>query len=57
MEERTQEVTSVDLDAIAQAAIDYIESWLEGDAERMRRCLHPKLVNATRPRASGTSKG
>jgi hypothetical protein len=29
---------------IVAAARDYIESWLDGDAERMAGCLHPELV-------------
>jgi hypothetical protein len=37
-------VTVSDRDAIIGAAADYIESWLAGDAERMRRCLHPELA-------------
>jgi hypothetical protein len=31
-------------DAILAPARDYIESWLDGDAERMGRCLHPALA-------------
>ena len=30
--------------AIKQTALDYIEGWYEGNAERMERALHPKLV-------------
>ena len=30
--------------AIRAAALDYAEGWYERDAERMERCLHPKLV-------------
>lgn len=33
-----------DSDLILQPARDYIESWLDGDADRMGRCLHPDLV-------------
>jgi Putative lumazine-binding len=33
-----------DREAILRVATDYIESWLEGDAERMRRSLHPQMV-------------
>jgi hypothetical protein len=41
-----------DLEAITATARDYIEGWLDGDAERMRRCLHPDLVKrAVRPDA------
>jgi Putative lumazine-binding len=30
--------------AIKQAALDYIEGWYEGNAERMERALHPELA-------------
>ena len=30
--------------AIKRAALDYIEGWYEGDAERMERALHPDLA-------------
>lgn len=33
-----------DADGIKQAAIDYAESWYEGNAERMERALHPDLA-------------
>ena len=33
-----------DTAAIKATALDYIEGWYEGNAERMRRALHPKLV-------------
>lgn len=33
-----------DLEGIQQAALDYIEGWYEGDAERMDRSLHPELI-------------
>ncbi len=33
-----------DLDAITRSSADYIEGWYTGDAERMRRCLHPELA-------------
>ena len=29
---------------IKQAALDYIEGWYEGNAERMERALHPELA-------------
>lgn len=35
---------SDDLAAIRQAALDYLQGWYEGDAERMRRSLHPELA-------------
>jgi hypothetical protein len=33
-----------DVVAIRQAALDYIEGWYEGDADRMTRALSPELV-------------
>jgi hypothetical protein len=36
-----------DIDGITQASRDYIEGWYSGDAERMRRGLHPELVKRT----------
>jgi hypothetical protein len=30
--------------AIKQTALDYIEGWYEGNAERMDRAIHPELV-------------
>ena len=36
-----------DFDAIWQATLDYVDGWYHGDAERMRRCLHPDLVKRT----------
>jgi hypothetical protein len=38
------EVDGAARQAILAAAADYIEAWLDGDAERMGRCLHPDLV-------------
>lgn len=35
---------SADSAAIRAAALDYIEGWYTGDAERMRRALHPDLA-------------
>ncbi len=31
-------------EAITKAALDYIEGWFEGNAERMDRALHPQLA-------------
>lgn len=39
-----QVTTPGDSAAIRQAALDYIEGWYEGDAERMERALHPELA-------------
>lgn len=33
-----------DREAIKQTALDYAQSWYEGDAERMARALHPDLA-------------
>ena len=37
-------VSDEDRMAISRCATDYIESWLDGDGERMRGCLHPALA-------------
>ncbi len=39
---RAQSVSDADL--IKQTALDYIEGWYEGNAERMERALHPELA-------------
>ena len=36
--------TPADTQAIKQTALDYIEGWYEGNAERMERALHPELA-------------
>jgi hypothetical protein len=36
--------TTADSSGIRQAALDYIEGWYEGNAERMERALHPELA-------------
>lgn len=36
--------TAADSAAIRTAALDYVHGWYDGDAERMRRSLHPSLV-------------
>jgi hypothetical protein len=36
---------SADEDAIVRCSLDYFEGWFDGDAERMRRALHPDLAN------------
>lgn len=35
---------AADSAAIRAAALDYIDGWYEGDAERMERALHPHLA-------------
>lgn len=46
-----------DTELIKQAALDYIEGWYEGNAERMERALHPELAKriVRTDRASGRS--
>ena len=46
METATDRTT--DEEQIAAVVRDYYESWYEGDAERMRRALHPNLANERR---------
>jgi ketosteroid isomerase-like protein len=36
--------TRADSAAVRQAALDYIEGWYDGDAERMARAVHPELA-------------
>lgn len=36
--------SAADSAAIRQTALDYIEGWYEGNAERMERSLHPDLA-------------
>ena len=36
--------TTPDAELIKQTALDYIEGWYEGNAERMERALHPELA-------------
>jgi hypothetical protein len=36
--------SAADSAAIRAAALDYVEGWYEGNAERMGRALHPELV-------------
>lgn len=49
--------SSSDGELIKQAALDYIEGWYEGNAERMERALHPELAKriVRTDRASGRS--
>lgn len=37
-------VSNADKTAITATALDYIEGWYTGDAERMERALHPDLA-------------
>lgn len=36
--------SAADSAAIVQTALDYVEGWYSGDAERMQRALHPELA-------------
>src|SRR5918912_821839 len=36
--------SDADREAIKATALDYIEGWYEGNAERMERALHPELA-------------
>jgi hypothetical protein len=38
------DAANADAAAIRQTALDYIEGWYEGNAERMERALHPELA-------------
>jgi hypothetical protein len=40
--------TGRDQAAVARVVSDYVEGWFDGDAERMRRALHPELVKRCR---------
>jgi hypothetical protein len=41
---RARAQTAADSAAIRETAMDYIEGWYAGDAQRMERALHPELV-------------
>jgi hypothetical protein len=41
---QTMNTSDVDQARIKQAALDDIEGWYAGDAERMKRALHPDLA-------------
>lgn len=44
MHAQTTNVSAADQAAIRQTALDYIEGWYEGNAERMEGALHPDLA-------------
>jgi Putative lumazine-binding len=44
-------------DAVRAVALDYIEGWYAGDAERMERSLHDDLVKRTPLGEDGSSSG
>ncbi len=39
-----QEPSDAERTAIKQTALDYVEGWYEGNAERMEKALHPELA-------------
>src|ERR1043165_10178274 len=41
---QSSNVAATDAAAIKQTALDYIEGWYAGNAERMERSLHPELA-------------
>jgi hypothetical protein len=43
-EMKTATGSTTSAEQITAAALDYIEGWFDGDAERMRRALHPELA-------------
>ncbi len=40
--------TPTDEQAIRSVVLDYVEGWFDGDADRMRRALHPEMVKRCR---------
>lgn len=56
----TNRPSEADAAAIRQTALDYIEGWYEGNAERMERALHPELAKRivrTDPKSGRSSLG
>ena len=52
--------SAADSGSIRAAALDYIEGWYEGNAERMERALHPELAKRivnTDPRSGRSNLG
>jgi hypothetical protein len=57
---RANAQSAADSSGIKQAALDYIEGWYEGSAERMERAVHPELAKRivnTDPRNGRNSLG
>jgi hypothetical protein len=44
-----------DVEAVAQVATEYFQSWFAGDGDRMRACLHPALAKRTPERLGAKS--
>ena len=51
-----QAQTSADTTAIRATALNYVEGWYEGNAERMAKALHPELVKRIVVRDTTTGK-
>jgi hypothetical protein len=49
-------ITAADEAAILATAADYIESWIDGDPDRMARCLHPQLAKRSVDAGPGTGE-
>jgi hypothetical protein len=49
--------TPPDVQAVQAVALDYIEGWYAGDAERMERSLHDDLVKRTPVRGDESTGG
>ncbi len=49
-------MTQSDIEAIRATALNYIEGWFEGDADRMRQALSPDLRKCTLVRDSASGK-
>ena len=57
---RAHAQTATDSAGIRQAALDYIEGWYTGDADRMARAVHPELAKRivrTDPKTNRSSLG
>ena len=57
---RASAQTAADSAGIRQAALDYIEGWYAGDADRMTRAVHPELAKRivrTDPKSNRSSLG
>jgi hypothetical protein len=48
--------TSADTTAIRATALNYVEGWYEGNAERMVKALHPELVKRIVVRDTATGR-
>ena len=51
-----QAQSSADSAAIRATALDYMEGWYEGNADRMARALHPELVKRIAVRDTATGR-